>query len=102
MILAMVGMVVAVILGFVAMMVVASVLNGYVLTKLWGWFIVPTFHVPVLHLVPAMGLAMVVSYLTYQIDTSAQAEKASVTRWVGLILNPLVVLAIGWVLHKFM
>ena len=62
----------AIVLAFFAVAIVAvtsaltSIWGGFVLTKLWIWFIVPVFHLPALTLVPAIGLCFVVSYLTHQ------------------------------------
>jgi hypothetical protein len=51
-----------------AMVVGEYLLSGWVLVYLWGWFVVPGFHRPALRISEAIGLAIVVSYLTYQIQ----------------------------------
>ncbi len=53
-----------------------SIWSGYVLTILWHWFVVPTFQLPELTIFPAIGIAMVVSYLTYQSPPDVE-EKSS-------------------------
>ena len=60
------------IIGFIVttivLMIYAAILNGWALAKLWSWFIVQTFSLPALSIPAAIGLSLVVSYLTYQIS----------------------------------
>lgn len=100
-------MVLLVILGFVALLVVSSIFNGYVLSVLWGWFIIPVFNLPELTVVPAIGIAMVVSYLTYQYNESDESDDKIFGEKIGklivmAILRPLLVLFFGWIVHLFM
>jgi hypothetical protein len=56
------------------LLAVGALLNGWALTLLWSWFVVPTFpDLPVLSLGQAIGLGMIISFLTYQyIDARAK------------------------------
>jgi hypothetical protein len=47
-------------------MVGLTLLRGALLQLLWGWFVVPVFHLPSLSLVQALGIALVVTFLMYQ------------------------------------
>jgi len=101
---------IAAILGLVAAFVVAivigAILDGLVLSILWGWFIVPVFNFPSLSLVPAIGLALVVSHLTSQRADCKPKENDNgntITKVVTIVLlRPLLVLLFGWILHLFM
>lgn len=96
---AILGIVVAA-FGFGAL---CSILNGYVLSILWAWFIVPTFHAPVLSIPVAIGVSMVIHYLTFT-DTTDLAKKEDSKWWSSLLialLRPVVVLAFGAVVHCF-
>ena len=94
------------IVGFGFLLVFSSIFNGYALSVLWGWFVVPTFGAPALSVVPAIGVAMVVSYLTHQTHDCKKEEKSfGVTIAEGsatAILRPLVTLFFGWIVHLFM
>ena len=90
-----------------ALIVVGSLINGLVLSNLWGWFVVPTFGLPQLSLVPAIGVAMVVRFLTHQyIESPEKKEKKDSTeRWTGLVVtlfSPFITLLFGWIVHLFM
>lgn len=92
--------------GVLALLVLSSMWKGYVLTVLWAWFVVPTFGLPALAIAPAIGLAMVVSFLTHQRDASKEPEgdfSARMAKSVAhALVMPALVLGIGWVVHQFM
>ena len=96
-------------LQFVGNLVIISlvaVLNGWVLTKMWGWFIVPTFDVPMLGIVPAIGLSIIASYFTTDTSKSDSESDKYENELLKLLLDetfyPLVYLIISWVLSWFM
>jgi uncharacterized membrane protein SpoIIM required for sporulation len=92
--------------GVLALMVLSSMWKGYVLTVLWAWFLVPVFGLPALAIAPAIGLALVVSFLTYQSDASKEPEGEFSERMAKAVahalLMPAFVLGIGWVVRQFM
>ena len=94
------------IIGFIVWMVVAAILNGWALSVLWGWFFVPTLRLPELGIVQAIGIAMVVGYLTYQhIDTqpkSGDGTSKLIETGVNSVIRPVFAVAFGWVVHSFM
>jgi hypothetical protein len=60
--------------GFLFVMLVATVFRGYVLSEMWSWFIVP-LGAPALTVVHAIGISMLVAFLTYQHDATKKAER---------------------------
>ena len=99
----------AVLLLIAILVTISTVVNGFVLIKLWNWFIIPTFDkMPTLSLVPAIGLGLVVSFLTYQeIDCQKKESnetllKATINPLLIAIFRPLIVLLLGWILQLFM
>ena len=93
--------------GFAALIVFSSLFRGYALSVLWGWFMVPTLHLPPLGVVQAIGIAMVVGFLTHQ-DTSDIPKKERgmgeviATAVAVAVLYPLLALLIGSVVHHYM
>jgi hypothetical protein len=70
---------------------------------------VPTFNAPQLSIAPAIGIALVVGYMTHPIE----AEKKREEEVMGFgeviihdafmaILRPSLALIVGWVIHLFM
>lgn len=92
-------------LAVLALIPTSIFLNGYTLSVLWGWFIVPIFGLPTLGIVSAMGFALVVTYLTHQADWTKDENKTSgaVGRaFTVAVLKPLFGLLFGWVLLQFL
>lgn len=93
-------------LGGFALLMAISVLStmwkGYVLSVLWAWFAVP-FGLPVLGVVQAMGIALLVTFLTYQHIATVKPEKStSADATSTAILFPLASLGIGWCIKQFL
>lgn len=91
---------------FVFVMVFSTILNGFVLSTLWSWFIVPAFDLPVLRIPEAIGLAMVVGFLTYHYNENEKNE----TGFGELMLKALILslfraggtLGVGFIIQLFM
>lgn len=82
----------------------AAIWNGWALSVLWGWFVVPVFALPPLSVAPAIGISMVVGYLTHQ-PTVAQEHKGDEGLVYAIIVTavrPMIALSFGWVVHQFM
>lgn len=84
----------------VALLIGASAMwRGYVLSILWAWFIVPTFGLPALSIPFAIGLALVVGFLT------ASNAKKKDFEWLNaigvLVLGPAMTLLMGWIVTRF-
>ena len=86
----------------IAVWVVGSVMvNGYVFSVLWTWFAVPQFHVSPLSLPGAMGISLLVKFLTGNIPTKKEETDigymmAVSCAWYGTAL------LCGWILSHWM
>ncbi len=84
----------------------AYLLDGWVLSILWGWFAVPVFHAPILSVVPAMGISTTVGFLTYHKPAEDSKSKSSTYRLIEGTMYaafvPLFALLTGYVIHLFM
>jgi hypothetical protein len=92
-------------IGFIAVSLLSHILNGFALTVLWGWFIVPVFGLPVLAIVPAIGLALVAGFLTHQVVKTPTGESLSDTLVKCLTISlskPILFLLIGWIVTLFL
>lgn len=83
---------------------VAVILRGYVLSTLWGWFLVPVFQIPQLTVVPAIGLSLIAGFLTLhaQVGLQKQTFETLSKRLVDVVLYPIMAFAIGWIVARFM
>jgi len=87
-------------LGNIILGIISVVITGFVLSKLWFWFIVPVFALPELRLIEAIGLSFLISFVWHgksDGDTDDFVEHAlyvivySLTMWGG-----------GAIVHLFM
>ena len=76
-----------------------AILNGWVLSWLWLWFLVP-FGLPAIGLVHAIGVSTVVGFMTKQYVPNKDGHAGEA--YTFMILFPLASLAIGYIVHSFM
>ncbi len=90
--------------GFIASVIVGTILRGFVLSILWGWFVVP-FGVPPIGIAWAIGLSLMVGMVARDSapkKTDDEPGKA-VAKFLGLmLLLPLLTLGLGWIIHAWM
>jgi len=86
-------------------MLISPIINGFVITKLWLWFIVPTFEADPLRLVEAIGLMFLINYIKAKRDKEADKDKfweQFATNMIYLILMAGFALLSGWIVQMFM
>lgn len=96
---------VALIVAFVIILPLTLLLKGWMLTKLWAMFIVPTFGLPVLTYDMALGIALLIGAITKQ-DLSRLAKKEqeeslmqlTLTSLMQAIMEPLVIIGLAYII----
>lgn len=90
--------------GFGLIMGLAIVLGwawqGFVLSKLWGWFIAPTFGLPSLQYAIAVGIIVIWRFLNAK-QSDATKKESGWSQWGWIFLYPAVFLLLGWVVTFF-
>ena len=77
---------------------------GFVLSILWKWFIVPQFNLAPLSVIYAMGVYLVMGYLTKENklpDPDTEIKEIFCDTITLGILKPLTFLVIGWITTWF-
>jgi hypothetical protein len=91
--------------------IVSTLWSGFVLLTLWSWFAVPLLNLPQLSCVGAMGIVLLIGFLTKQMpvilpkeltETDDYLIHAVKEAWVYGVSNPLFALITGWILHLFL
>lgn len=90
------------IIGLIAIMFLSALLGGYTLSVVWGWFIVPTFGLPILNIPSAIGIALVVGYMTKSYDNKKSEDDEIIGAIITAFIRPFMVLGIGWIVLQFM
>lgn len=89
----------------VAVSVAGYLWKGYVLSILWGWFIVPYFGVAALSVPMAIGMVLIAGFLTAQyihIEDERKPYLKLASAFGHEFFYPAVVLGIGWVVLHFL
>ena len=74
-------------------------LGGIVVRDLWSWFFVTSFGLPELSIASAIGISLMVGWLTKNIEETKKEEF-----WESLLKNITMVLFIwgtGWIIYQF-
>ena len=91
--------------GFVVIVVLSTLLNGWALSVIWNWFMPVIFHLPALRLVEAMGIALTVAYLTHQYSDAQSKHdgwEAVGHAVVHTVVKPLLAVGIAWCIKSFL
>ena len=95
-----------VLIAFIALvlMIVSAMVNGWALSILWGWFIVPVFGLPKISIVQAAGINLLATTIVAQRPKDDEDDpKLSLAKdFLFSILHPFLALMLGYVVHLFM
>ena len=91
---------------FANAMVLSPIVQGWIICKLWTWFIVPTFALPVLSIPVAIGIAVIASVIRGTTPSSKEEEDFSTAKVLSRsiahrLVIPFMSLAFGWAVHLF-
>lgn len=86
-----------------SIIVLASITHGFVLSILWGWFLVP-LGAPALGIAHTIGIALLTRYLTYHHNNcEKEKEENPIVKVVAQVfIHPMMVLFVGWIVHLFL
>lgn len=94
-------------IGIVALMIISTIYNGWVLSILWKWFVVSTFGLPALGIAQGIGLSLTVGFLTKNHKpTEAESKKSFAENFTeGIttaLIYPSLALLFGWIYQMFL
>ena len=95
------------IVATIVALVLGAIMGGFVLSKLWVWFMIPIFDVNPLRIVEAIGLTFIVGYMTKNpAEPGKTLEGPFLEELLKAFLQTLVAaggfLFIGWIIQLFM
>lgn len=85
--------------GLVALIALSSIWRGFVLTKLWLWFVVPQFHLLPLSIPVAIGLSLIAGMFSTTCKKDDEKFGAVVAKAIAI---PALGLLFAWVVTLFM
>ncbi len=80
-------------------------LSGFLFGKLWLWFIVPTFNLEPLRFIEAVGICLVVEFLTMKYELNKPVDdfwEDLIKRIFYVIMVSIIIFSTGWILSLFM
>ena len=83
---------------------VYAIYAGFVLSALWGWFIVSTFALPGLSIPVAIGINYIVRMIIIDTDYNEDIEDSSAIlkqSILSIIVKPTTFLTVGWIVAQF-
>ncbi len=86
-------------------MIISPIINGFVFSKLWLWFIVPTFQMQPLRVVEAIGIIFLINFIRVKRDKEVDKDKFWETfanNMVFVVLMAGFALLSGWVVTLFL
>jgi len=90
------------IFGTITVFALMVVWQGFVLSLLWKWLIVPVFQTPTLGLAGAIGITLIVNHLTKSVDTDEEFNISDLSdKILTTITMPLIALGMGWLVQFF-
>ena len=86
--------------GLVSIMIAAAFIRGYVIYKMWNWFVVPlgAVEIGILH---AYGLSLMVGVVFSFVQQKDNSKNAAISI-AELLFNNAFVLFLGWIVHQWM
>ena len=86
------------------LLIVTTVLSGFVFTILWGWFIVPTFGMQDLRVIEGIGIMFIIGFVKAKIEKDDDGDifEKMLTSVVFSIFWCLMALGIGYIISQFM
>ncbi len=85
-------------------MIISPLISGFVIMKLWAWFIVPTFEMQPLRIVEAIGIMFLINFIRLKREKTENEEFWGnfATNMIFLIVMAGFALLSGWIVTLFM
>jgi len=94
------------VIGFIVLIPLTVILNGWALKIIWNWFMPHFFGLPPLTILSAIVVCFIVGYVTHQQNDYAEAERSPNEKIVRAIVvtvsKPLIALLFGWIFTLFL
>lgn len=92
------------------MLILTVFLRGWALSVLWGWFVVKQFGLPPIGIPLAIGLSLIVSYLTCDMGQVLHRQREDKREWsektaesfVAGVVAPPIFVGFGWIYQLFL
>lgn len=95
-----------ILIGLVAVIwaILVYYLNGFVIVKMWSWFVVPVFNIVQITILQAIGLSFLTMFMCNNLPDNPKTEtlKEKINQFTIPIIRPLITLLAGWIVTLIM
>ncbi len=81
---------------------VMPIIEAFMVSTLWGWFVVPITKLPPITALQGLGLSLFVGHLIYKSrnrEDTPEETSYRIGSWFGAML---VFFIVGWIVHRMM
>ena len=95
-------------IGLIPAAIFGYIIRAWAIVTLWGWFVVPYFHLEPPAYPVALGLSMLCHMLCGSSSAAASNVKfesatgAVASAYATILLHPVMSVSIGWMIHRWM
>ena len=95
---------VIVLVGFVLWAILVYYINGYTISAMWEWFVVPVFGVSTITILESIGLGMLIMFVCRNLPKQPKDDttKDKINHFTMPIIRPLATLFAGWIVKGLM
>ena len=89
--------------AFIFTLIISVIADGYALSILWGWFLVP-LGLQAISITTAIGISMIFTFLTHHSsknDDSKDFRELMVKMVGACLLKPMMAILFGWLVYSF-
>ena len=80
---------------------IAIVINAFVVSVIWNWFMPVIFGLPFLTIPQAIGISLVIGCFIFIESKDAKTKKEKNEAMIGVVARPLFLLLIGWIVKSY-
>jgi len=88
------------VVGLLLLIPFTAILDGWAISTTWRWFVAQTFDMPTLSMAQAIGLGLMVRYITYRY--AAEDERGFAKQLLASLLLPIIYVGLGWLVTLFL
>lgn len=82
------------------MIIVATIISGFMVFKLWAWFIIPVFpSLPTLTFIQAVGISVLLTVIFGKRDTKEKDYDEIVESFFGGIIYSALIFLFAWIVY---
>lgn len=89
----------------ILIVIIEIIIKGFIIMKLWTWFIVPIFEINQLRIVEAIGIMLLVNYLNFKREKNNRDNDFSeeLGTNIGFVIGTgIFILFSGWIIQSLM